>query len=835
MTSAEKARLAEADAGERPWRSWGPYVAERAWGTVREDYSPDGDAWGFFPHEHARSRAYRWNEDGMAAVCDEDQTFVLGLALWNGVDPILKERMFGLTGPEGNHGEDAKEYWWYLDSTPTHAWMRWRYHYPQREFPYPQLVAESARRTRRDPEFELADTGIFEDGRYWAVTVDYAKAAPHDLCVVIRVENRGPEPATLHVLPSLWFRNSWAWGVPGAGAVPVIRPGASDAELVAEHPAGVVHLDVRRLADPAVLRQRDERSQALRRRRPVGVPEGRHRRPRRPRPADRQPRSPRHEGGPAPRGRGRARRRPGDPAAPGAARAGRRPRRRVRRRGRGAPRGGGRLLRRARPRRADAGGGHGRASGRGRADVGQAVLRVRRRRVAGRRPRGSRAPGAAADRAERGVAARRQRPRHLDARQLGVPLVRGMGPGVPLRRARARRPRLRQGAADPAAAGVVHAPQRADPRLRVGVRRRQPAGARVGRDPGLRDRRPVRITRSWRGSSTSSCSTSRGGSTARTPTAATSSRAASSGSTTSARSTGPQRCRWRPGWSRATALPGWRTTRSTCSRWPSCSPRNTLVRGHGDQVLRALRVHRGSDARQGPVERGATHSSTTCSSFADGPQTAAAGPVDGGPAAAHRRHDARRRPRSTGCPSSRTGSAWFGEHRPQYLDVIGATHERGDGLGRLLAVIDGDRLVRVLRPMLDEAEFLSPYGLRSLSRRHAGAAVQPRARLTRLHRGLRAGRVAARRCSAATPTGAGRCGPRSTTSSSRRCAGTPGSTGRAPGGAPDGLRRPADARRASPTTWRRASSGCSWTTTRAAALCSATSGCSSSTRTGTTC
>src|SRR3954447_23897677 len=239
---AERDRLAAADDGTAAWRAWGPYVAERAWGTVREDYSADGAAWGSFPHEHARSRAYRWNEDGMAAVWDEDQTFVLGLALWNGVDPILKERMFGLTGPEGNHGEDVKEYWWYLDSTPTHSWMTWRYHYPQREFPYARLVAENARRGRHDPEFELADTGIFNDGRYWAVTVDYAKAAPHDLCLLIRIENRGPEAATLHVLPTLWFRNTWAWGLPRHDAFPVARPGATDAALVAEHPDGTARL-----------------------------------------------------------------------------------------------------------------------------------------------------------------------------------------------------------------------------------------------------------------------------------------------------------------------------------------------------------------------------------------------------------------------------------------------------------------------------------------------------------------------------------------------------------------------------------------------------------------
>jgi len=200
---------------------------------VREDYSPDGGAWGFFPHDHARSRAYRWNEDGMAGVCDAQQTFCLGLALWNGVDPILKERMFGLTGLEGNHGEDVKDYWWYLDSTPTHSWMSWRYHYPQREFPYPELVAGNARRGPYEPEYELVDTGIFDGDRYWAVTVDYAKAGPDDLCMRIQVHNRGPEQATVHVLPTLWFRNTWAWGRPGQDSVPRVEAGSGG--LAARH------------------------------------------------------------------------------------------------------------------------------------------------------------------------------------------------------------------------------------------------------------------------------------------------------------------------------------------------------------------------------------------------------------------------------------------------------------------------------------------------------------------------------------------------------------------------------------------------------------------------
>jgi hypothetical protein len=211
-TTAEHVRLLEANSGVQPWRDWGPYLSERAWGSVREDYSADGNAWDFFPHDHARSRVFRWNEDGMAGFCDATQNWCLSLALWNGADPILKERMFGLTGPQGNHGEDVKEYWWYLDSTPTHSWNTWRYHYPQQAFPYDDLVSTNARRGKLEPEYELVDTGIFDDNRYWVVTVDYAKAGPRDLLMSISVENAGPNEATLHVLPTLWFRNTWSWG-----------------------------------------------------------------------------------------------------------------------------------------------------------------------------------------------------------------------------------------------------------------------------------------------------------------------------------------------------------------------------------------------------------------------------------------------------------------------------------------------------------------------------------------------------------------------------------------------------------------------------------------------
>jgi hypothetical protein len=230
---AEKDRLAAADAGTDRWRDWGPYLAERAWGTVREDYSEWGAAWDYFPHDHARSRAYRWNEDGLAGICDDQQRFCFALAFWNGNDPILKERIFGLSGPEGNHGEDPKEYWWYVDSTPTHSWMRWRYHYPQARFPYAELARVNRERGRGQPEYELLDTGVFDGNRYWAITAEYAKAGPTDLCVRVTVENRGPEEATLHVLPHLWFRNTWGWGLPGRGDPPILY--ADGSRLVGEH------------------------------------------------------------------------------------------------------------------------------------------------------------------------------------------------------------------------------------------------------------------------------------------------------------------------------------------------------------------------------------------------------------------------------------------------------------------------------------------------------------------------------------------------------------------------------------------------------------------------
>jgi hypothetical protein len=231
--TAEGRRLEEARARTTHWRRWGPYLAERQWGTVREDYSPHGTAWDSFPYDHARSRAYRWGEDGIAGISDNHGRLCFAIALWNGRDPILKERLFGLTGSEGNHGEDVKEYYFYLDSTPTHSYMRALYKYPQAAFPYAALLEENRRRDRRVPEFELLDTGVFAEDRYFDVTVEYAKAAAEDILVRVTVFNRGPEAAELQLLPTLWFRNTWSWDP--AAARPRLRAIAGEATIEAAH------------------------------------------------------------------------------------------------------------------------------------------------------------------------------------------------------------------------------------------------------------------------------------------------------------------------------------------------------------------------------------------------------------------------------------------------------------------------------------------------------------------------------------------------------------------------------------------------------------------------
>ncbi len=211
----ERLRLQAADAGGTDWRRWGTYVSERQWGTVREDYSEDGDAWDYLTHDQARSHAYRWGEDGIGGFCDDTQILCLSVALWNGKDPILKERLYGLTNQQGNHGEDVKEYYYYLDATPTHSYARMLYKYPQDAFPYNRLIRANAHRDKLDPEFELIETGVFDEDRYFDVEIEYAKADVNDIALRITVTNRGPETATLHVLPQAWFRNTWTWGLNG--------------------------------------------------------------------------------------------------------------------------------------------------------------------------------------------------------------------------------------------------------------------------------------------------------------------------------------------------------------------------------------------------------------------------------------------------------------------------------------------------------------------------------------------------------------------------------------------------------------------------------------------
>ena len=237
MVDVERSRLHDAEGGGVPWRRWGPYLSERQWGTVREDYSAGGDAWSSFTHDQARSRADRWGEDGLAGFSDDRQRLCLALALWNGRDPILKERLFGLTNGEGNHGEDVKEYYFYLDATPTASYLKMLYKYPQAAFPYADLVATNAGRTKTDPEYELLDTGVFDDNRYFDVQVEYAKVTPEDILMEITVYNRGPDPAELHVLPTLWFRHTWSWaGGPTRPDLRVLPSPSGRSAVVAEHP-----------------------------------------------------------------------------------------------------------------------------------------------------------------------------------------------------------------------------------------------------------------------------------------------------------------------------------------------------------------------------------------------------------------------------------------------------------------------------------------------------------------------------------------------------------------------------------------------------------------------
>ena len=457
----EHARLEQARRGEAAWKAWGPYLSERQWGTVREDYSANGDAWNYFTHDHARSRAYRWGEDGIAGICDDHQRLCLALALWNGADPILKERMFGLSNGEGNHGEDVKEYWFYLDSTPTHSYLRCQYKYPQRAFPYEDLVATNGRRGKQEMEYELLDTGIFDENRYFDVVVEYAKAGHDDILMLVTAYNRGPEAATLHLLPTLWFRNTWSWGA--EVTKPSLEALAPDPSLAA---ARVAHPELGRVA--AAGRRRPP-SCCSARTRPTTSACSERRTPRRTSRTGSTTSSSRAEPtpstmtGPAPR----SRRTTCSSSAPArAARSASACRRRarspgpeqaagpeVRSRLRRSPRRGRRVLRDADP-----------------ADAGPDAAMVMRQALAGLlwskqyyeydvhrwlREHGANPwDPARADQLgpQRAVVSHDRPRRHLDARQVGVPVVRGLGPGVPRGAAVTGRRRLRQGAGRAAAA-----------------------------------------------------------------------------------------------------------------------------------------------------------------------------------------------------------------------------------------------------------------------------------------------------------------------------------------------------------------------------------------------
>ena len=248
---AEYHRLDEARTEDVPWPKWGPYLSERQWGTVREDYSPNGDAWNYFTHDEARSRIYRWGEDGIAGISDDQQLLCFSLALWNGADPILKERLFGLTNSEGNHGEDVKEYYFYVDSTPTHSYMKMLYKYPQSAYPYADLVHTNGKRTRSDPEYELLDTGVFDQNRYFDVVVEYAKASPEDVLIAVTANNRGDQDASIHLLPTVWFRNTW-WAETKPGPRPMFTAMPGGAGIHAEHPT-LGGYDLRVEGKPALL------------------------------------------------------------------------------------------------------------------------------------------------------------------------------------------------------------------------------------------------------------------------------------------------------------------------------------------------------------------------------------------------------------------------------------------------------------------------------------------------------------------------------------------------------------------------------------------------------
>ncbi len=480
MFMDEEGRLEEP--ASRGWKRWGPYLSERQWGTVREDYSPGGKAWDSFSHDMARSRAYRWGEDGICGICDNQQILCFALALWNGRDPILKERLFGLTNSEGNHGEDVKECYYYLDATPTHSYLKALYKYPQQPFPYAHLVDENRRRGREEPELELIDTGVFDGNRYYDVVTEYAKSSPSDILIRITVHNRGPDAAELHLLPQLWFRNRWSWGYPVSRPELTLENGAV---MAADALLGMYRL-FRESDAPWLFTENETNAPAVRPAAWAGALQGRLSRVRRQwRLRGRRSES-RDEGRGSSSSQHRGRQRGG--AAAAAVRRHARPAVRGIRRSRRSPApGGGRFLRSPAARAAGRPAA-GAAAGDGRHDLEQAVLLLRRAAVAEGRSRAAAASAGTEARAESRLGSREQRGRHLDARQVGIPVVRRVGSRVPYDRAGAGRSGVRETAAGAADSRMVHASERPAARLRVGVRRRQPAGPWVGRLARVSDR-----------------------------------------------------------------------------------------------------------------------------------------------------------------------------------------------------------------------------------------------------------------------------------------------------------------------------------------------------------
>ena len=480
--SAERSRLSASPEWDAPWRKWGPYLSERQWGTVREDYSENGDAWNHFPHDHARSRAYHWGEDGLAGFSDLKQRLCFAVALWNGNDPILKERLFGLSNGEGNHGEDVKEYYFYLDSTPTHSYMKWLYKYPHAAFPYADLIESNARRTRQDYEYELIDTGVFDEDRYFDVVVEYAKSSPEECFIKITVTNRGPETATIDVLPTLWFRNTWSWwSGPEKPILTAAKAPRGTSLVAASHPelgARWFYCDdtpsllftenetnaARLFAAPNASRIRERRVPCFR-------GERRHGR--------RQPCAGRHQGRcPLP---SRGRRRPvGVGAAVPHRYAGHTAICGVRHDARRQAPGGRRVLSDLYARVRERGYDRDHAPGLCRPVLDQAVLLLRRQHVAPRARRESVRFSVLFPGPKPPLVSHVQRRRHLDARQVGVPLVCGLGPRLSRRRDHAGRSRPRQASARADAEAAVSALQRAAARLRMEFRRRQPSRARLG-------------------------------------------------------------------------------------------------------------------------------------------------------------------------------------------------------------------------------------------------------------------------------------------------------------------------------------------------------------------